>query len=280
MAYPFKILHALDTGLRQQIVAMGDYLWKNNDVVEFFKTIVMNSNATQGIKIGNEKNGYNFGWRTIAGHIRIRDIPATDPVWREIGTTGFWAFKFALDKRNFIVFHLPHDYVPNTQIYLNCHWLSDGTDVVNTVKWQYTTAHALSYGQEPFNFTTPQIVSGETAPNGQYYHMNTAVGPITVDDMQAEGIVYAKLDRITNGATDNTDGIFVLAFEVSYQSTNLATKNRQPPFYTGTLGTELNVLNAAGTTFTASLSVLSADGTPYTVTTTVLDSAGNDFDCI
>ena len=38
--------------------------------------------------------------------------------------------------------------------------------------------------------------------------------------------------RLTNGANDNSDGIFMMKPDIHYQSTNIATKNKAPDFYT------------------------------------------------
>ena len=193
--------------------------------------IVRTLTSGQGDKIGVDGNNA-FGWRDITGQVRVRGVPATDPTWAQIGATNFWSWKFALNKYVHIDFHIPHDYVPGTNVFLHCHWVSDGADTTNEVKWEWSIAHARGFGQEAFNFASPATEDAAEASDGQYYHMVTETPAITLSNLQVDGMVYVRLQRVANGATDSTDGIFVITSDIHYQSTNLPTKNKAPDFYT------------------------------------------------
>ena len=185
-----------------------------------------------GVKIGvGDDADLAFGWRDITGPIETRGLGATDPDWAAIGGSVMSAFKFSLNDTCWIPFHIPHDYAPGTDVHFHVHWLSDGTDTTNTVKWQFDYMFAKGFGQEAYPIASlPTAVTAEQASAGQYYGMVTETAAVTID-LEVDGILYVKVTRITNGATDNSDGIFVLTSDVHYQSTNMTTPNKAPNFY-------------------------------------------------
>jgi len=198
---------------------------------KFTKSIVMPNESGQGLLVDPDAPAY--GWRDITGPIETRGLGATDPDWAQISGSIMSAFKFSLNDTCWIPFHIPHDYVPGTDIHFHVHWLSDGTDVVNTVKWQFDYMFAKGFGQEAYPIAAlPTPETAEQASAGQYYGMVTETAGITIPGLEVDGILYLKLTRITNGATDNANGIFVLTSDVHYQSTNMATKGKAPNFYT------------------------------------------------
>jgi hypothetical protein len=71
----------------------------------------------------------------------------------------------------------------------------------------------------------------QTVGGTQYQHYITESDAQSGTSMEPDGIIYMKISRITNGGTDNANDIFVLQMDVHYQSTNMATKNRAPNFY-------------------------------------------------
>ena len=196
----------------------------------YLRNIIIESSPLIGIQIG-DKFGHDFGWRAMHGQIRLRGIVAFDPSWSQIGTSDFWGWKFSLlNKFVHIDFPVPHDCVKGTDVFINVHWLSDGTDTVDTVKWQWEISYARE--QQVFDFYTPITVSAEQASNGQYVHMVAESVAINLPDLEPDSIIYARLLRVSNGGSDNSDGIFMLKSAVHYQSTNIGTKNKSPDFYT------------------------------------------------
>lgn len=198
-----------------------------------FDTIIMASSGTKGLKIG-EKTVNDYGWRDILGQVRQRGVGANDPSWSPIGGSVFSGWQFGLSDEIWVEYHIPHDYVPDTDIHFHAHWLSDGTDTTNTVKWEWSYIYADGFGQEAFVPGTPTTVTAEQVSAGQYYHMVTETAAVTIAGIQVDGMIYVRCRRITNGATDNANGIYLLTTDVHYQSNNMATKNKapSPDFYT------------------------------------------------
>lgn len=186
-----------------------------------------------GMKLGvGEDADLAFGWEDITGPIETRGVGATDPDWEAIGGTVQSAFRFLLNHECWIPFHIPHDYAPGTDIYFHVHWLCSGTDTTNKVKWQFDYMYAKGHNQEAFPLgALPSPVTCEEASGAQYQHMVTETSAVTIAGLEVDGIVYVRLKRIANGATDVTDPVFVLTSDVHYQSTNMSTPNRAPNFY-------------------------------------------------
>ena len=129
-----------------------------------------------------------------------------------------------------INYHIPHDYVVGTDIYLHVHWLPSGTDT-NSVKWQFDYTYAKGHNQAAFDPDGTTISAEESPPGVAYQHMVTETVAITVADMEPDGMLKVHIKRVTNGGTDNANTIFVDTADVHYQSNNLATPNRSPNFY-------------------------------------------------
>lgn len=197
----------------------------------FSDDLILNNESGKGIRLG-DPTLYDFGWRDITGPIEVRGVAATDPSWGQVGSGPFYAYNFGIDDIVWMNFHIPHDIVPSSDIYLHAHWLPDGTDV-NTVKWQFTYAYAKGFNQENFDMDTGTVITAEEAgPGVAYRHMVTETAAITIPTLtEPDGLLYVQVKRITNGGSENTDNIFMITSDVHYQSTNLTTKNKAPDFY-------------------------------------------------
>lgn len=169
-------------------------------------------------------------WHDITSEVKARGVGATDPGWSQINATAFYAYQFTLNDQVWMSFHVPHDYKKGTDIYLHAHWIPDGTNA-NSVKWQFIYSYAHGHNQAAFDLSGTTISAEQTVGGTQYQHYVTETVAITITDMEPDGIIEVNVTRITNGATDNTDGVFLLTADIHYQSTNRGTLNRAPDFY-------------------------------------------------
>jgi hypothetical protein len=172
------------------------------------------------------------GYHDILG--QIQDTPGgnpTSPDWDQI-TGSFYSWNFAVSDEVWIHYHIPHDYVKGTPVYFHAHWLPNGTNT-NSVKWQWEYSYAQGHNQAAFNLGSSTTITAEQTVGGtQYQHYITETAAETIADMEPDGIIMAHVSRITNGGTDNTDGIFLLLSDIHYKSSGLPTPNRAPNFYT------------------------------------------------
>lgn len=186
---------------------------------------------TEGDGIRVDPDAPTFPFRDLLGPIEVRITGAGRPVWSQVDSTVFWDFKFDVNDSCWLNYHIRHDYAPGTDIFFHIHWFSNGSNV-NPVKWQIEYAYADGHGDGVFPLASATTATAEEAPDGTMYtHYVTETSAQTIA-MLPDGIIQTRFTRITNGATDNTDDIFVKEADIHYQSTNIGTKNKAPDFYT------------------------------------------------
>lgn len=210
------------------------------------ENIIATPSRGKGIKFGNrsitsKSSNQNWGWRDITGQVTVRGVGAADPDWAQIGTSPFYAYKFAVNDQCWFVYHVPHDIVPNPQggytpIFFHTHWISDGTQTAS-VRWEYTYTYQKGFSQGAFDVTGTSVYSEESAAGVAYTHHVTETDACNVDGLEEpDGLIVCRIKRVVNTdspAGENTDDIFLLTADIHYQSTNLATVNKSPYFYLG-----------------------------------------------
>lgn len=223
---------------------------KGSGKKEFFEdSISLPPTSGLGIQLGNFSDGPapgtafgNFGWRDITAPIEVRGVAATDPSWTRIAATNFWTYAFAVNDFVWQCFHIGHDILPNSDIYLHTHWFpSDATS--GDVTFQFDYMYARGFNQEAFDpalANSPLTNSGtitvtQAAPGVAYKHMVAETAAITLPTLtEPDGIVYIRMGRIANPQSpinEYAGTCFVLTNDIHYQSTNLATINKAPNFY-------------------------------------------------
>jgi hypothetical protein len=174
------------------------------------------------------------GWKDITAPVVARTTGPTAPTWAQVGSTIFWDYRIAIGNEFFSNFHIDHDYMPGGDVFLHVHWYSAGT-AVQPVRWQIDYAIAKGHAQgadSVFNFETPFSVTLTQAPASQYQHMVTEMSAsVPKDRLEPDTIIKARFRRITNGATDNSDGIFGIMADCHFQTDRMATPQRAPNFY-------------------------------------------------
>ncbi len=202
--------------------------------------------AGNGIKI--DIASPSFGFRDILGEVKILSPGANDPtlaVFRD--SLRQFSFSNAVMNEAFFTFHIPHDYVPSSDIYLHFHWAQNVVDtggpagVPGDVKWQAEVSYAKGHDQAAFpaSFVTSLTA---TASATQYQHMISelqlsAASPsatqIDSDILEPDGVILMRVFRDPTDAADTLDQVPFLHYsDIHYQSTNIATKAKAPDFYT------------------------------------------------
>lgn len=178
-----------------------------------------------------------FGWQDILGYVQPRSSGGTVPTFQRIDATVFFGLNFAVNDESWFTYHLPHDYIPGTDVYAHTHWIADpnGSNRTQPVKWEFTWAYASGYDVAQFNLTTPTIVTATTTPVAtayRHYISEVSLGAGSGVGMEVDGLIFMRVRRVTNGGTDNGGGIYLLLADCHYRSHGLPTKNRNPDFYT------------------------------------------------
>jgi len=176
--------------------------------------------------------GHQSGWKDVVMPLNMAGVPAANrPALAAFGVSGLREeMQFALDDYAFVgALHIDHDIKPDSDLFLHVHWSTDGTST-DTVKWEFQVMQAKGHNQE--NFPAPTVITIEQAGQGTAWRHMIAEVATAITIAEPDELLLVTLRRITNGATDNSDGVFGITVDAHYQSDRGASLNRTPDFYT------------------------------------------------
>lgn len=199
------------------------------------------SSATEGIKTGT-----TFGWKDLTGIVVPRESTSVAPVIKPF-LTNINEYSYSVGKIGDCRYHIPHDYVPGTDLFLHFHWTHNGTAISGSLIINVYASYAKGHNQSPFcaEKVSSVTVSGLNLTNSpQYIHrvdeiqFSTPGGSasmLNTTDIEVDGVVYLSfvvsvIPSIT-GSPSNTNLPFITMPDIHYQSNNMATKNKSPNFY-------------------------------------------------
>lgn len=198
---------------------------------------------TSGVGIRVDQNVPSFGYRDITGYPTLRGNASIDPVWTSYRGNISQFLMGTSAKYLTFCFHLPHDYVPNTDLFIHVHWSHISATVsTGSVTWEFEVMYAKGFDQAQFNAPVTRTVSqaGPTGATGQYRHMvaetaiavETPTGGEQLDRslIQVDGLLVARI-RASANTMDGSATPFLHTADLHYQSTNMATKGKAPDFY-------------------------------------------------
>ena len=202
--------------------------------------------AGKGIRV--DKVSPTFGWHDLLGSITVRTIGVNDPTFAVYrGSIRQFQFSNAVMNEVFTEFHIPHDYLPGSDIFIHAHWSQIVVDsggpagVPGDIKWSFDVSFAKGHNQAAFIApVTPTVV--QTASGTQYQHMIAEVqlsaaapsaSQLDSDNLEVDGIILVRGWRNPADAADTLNQQPFLHFiDIHYQTTNIGTKQKAPDFYT------------------------------------------------
>ena len=221
--------------------------------------VIVPKTSGKGIKVDTASP--TFGWRDLLGDIKTRPAAgggaAALPDY--VAYRGsIYGYRFGTNAPNnheheaFVEYHIPHDYVPGSDLFLHLHWSQIVVDtggaagVPGVSEWFWDVTYAKGYGTaggaaDPFiaPITTTCTQQGSTT---QYGHMicevqlsatTPSASQLDSDNIEVDGLLLVRVYRDPGSANDTLDqDTFVHFCDVHYQSTNMATKDKNTPFYT------------------------------------------------
>jgi hypothetical protein len=144
---------------------------------------------------------------------------------------------------------MPHDYAQGTDVFIHVHWGHNGTAIAGNFTVQLYATWCKGFNQagnifeaEAVTSVTDAVTSVTTHPRWGHFITEVQLSNATGDashlhntDMEVDGLflVSAKvtsIPTITGSATSNLPYIFTI--DIHYQSTNIGTKQKAPPFWT------------------------------------------------
>lgn len=220
--------------------AVGLYLTKQSGATTN-ADLLFDKTSGAGIKV--DIAAPTYPWHDIIGSIVAKTTGAGTPTFTTY-RGSIQAYQFAVNDAVYMVFHLPHDYAPGTDLYIHTHWSHIGTLVTGgTVTWQFISTYAKGHNQAAFPAEVTTTVS-PTASTTQYQHMvseaqlSTSGGSASLldtDNLEPDGLILMKITLTANAITVSGGGApdpFLHTADIHYQSTGIGTKAKAPNFYT------------------------------------------------
>lgn len=206
-------------------------------------TLVIDKASGKGIKVDTASPTYP--WAFIPGQLAVDAAGTNAPTQAAFigGSVRRWIFS-AGDKADF-EFSIPHDYAPGTDIYVRVCWAHNGTAISGNFVGTFAYTYAKGHNQAVFSAektVTATYTTVNIATTPRYQHriedvaMSSAGGSASLLDnalLEPDGIIgmnytQTTIPTITGGATEP----FVIMVNIMYQSTEVGTKQKAPPFYT------------------------------------------------
>lgn len=200
---------------------------------------------TSGVGVKVDEAAPTFGWRDLLGNVTPKAAGAGAPtrtVYRG-GTIG--QYSFALNDLFDSEFHLPHDYLPGSDLYWHLHWSHNGTGITGNVVFTCYATYAKGYNQAAFPAEIAPTITYNTvdiATTPQYQHrideiqLSTPGGAaalLNTTNLEVDGVILITT-KVTTLPTITAGNLFVHYADLHYQSNGvMGTKQRTgPAFYT------------------------------------------------
>lgn len=199
---------------------------------------------TQGKGLRTDSQGTpSYGWHDLLGTVFVPDPQAINAPSYELYVGTLYQYQFAVNDEGQFVFHLPHDYVVGTDIYIHAHWSHNSTDVTGgQVTWGFQVTYAKGHDQASFSIPV-SIVEVQEVSTTRYQHM-VCEGPASIvggsatllntNLLEPDGLIFGKVYLAANTMTVSQGGIpdpFLHTVDIHYQSAVIGTKSRSPDFW-------------------------------------------------
>jgi len=134
------------------------------------------------------------------------------------GTNDIASFKF----------HIPHDYVEDSDMYIHVHWSNNQVAPTGNIKWIATMSYAQGYENGDFSADVVVNLPDATVNGTQYTHHITESAAITAasfsDTFRTDGVFMVAIERDTSDT--NADDAFFIEVDMHYLSDGRATLNK------------------------------------------------------
>jgi hypothetical protein len=217
----------------------GQALFASELDANFASLHEMNRGTGLPVKVAIDSVTPDWGWRDLTGTLRIFLSTAVPDQVAYLGNIPQAQFKIG-DNVTF-EFHVPHDYVPGTDMFIHAHW-SHNSSIVTTgsVNWQFEMTSAKGHGTD--SFYTPVIINvPQAAHTTRYQHMIAegqcssiggapAATLLDTDWIEVDSLILCMC-KLTANTMDGLAKPFLHSVDLHYQSSNRATRNKAPNFY-------------------------------------------------
>ena len=201
--------------------------------------VIFPKENTNGIRIDNSNP--DFGWHDLIGDLHV--YGEVGDASRTMYRGGIKSLQFDLSDSAYVDFHIPHDYLMGSAIYIHVHWSHNSPLVTGgSTTWAFEMMYAKGHNQSAFEVPVIASVIQPTS-NTQYQHMiaeTIASVPsgsgvaLDTSSIEPDGIIQCRVYLDSNDITVSS-GLVPMPFahfvDIHYQSTGIATKNKSPDFW-------------------------------------------------
>lgn len=211
-------------------------------------------NKTSGVGIKVDLSTPTFGFADLLGDQFSRNTGGTKPTLTAYNDTVD-AWQFSDGDEAYLSYHIPHDYVPSTDIYLHVHWSQNNAGATGgTIDFKYFALYAKGHNQvsgstftgfegNPITATFPSININDAGSGLLQYQQHlteviiSGAAATTAlfdrDDFEPDGVIELTLEMDANNLTGTPSDPFIHYVDIHYQTTGLiGTKGKAPDFYT------------------------------------------------
>jgi hypothetical protein len=212
---------------------------------QIIDNLVIPKASTSGIKV--DEAAPTFPWRDIVGVLTPDPSGGTAPAWTAF--QGVTIPMFDIGDEMYCSFHIPHDYVLGSDLYIHAHWTHNhDTGTTGAVTLRNDITYARRSMGTVRTFPTSKNISialtnlnvATNAP--QYVHrvdeevITGSSDTATTFDrstIEIDGMVLVKFTvPVISGLTGGTNNrVGVIHVDLHYQSTGMGTKDKAEPFY-------------------------------------------------
>jgi hypothetical protein len=184
-----------------------------------------------------------FPWQDIIGDVRPKTTGAGTPAAATFIGGQCQQYRFVANDVIDFLYHIPHDYLPGSDLHFHIHWAHNGTDITDNVVFTYYASYAKGHNQDNFDAEVTGTITYNTtdiATTPQYRHridevqISTAGGSasmVNTTDIEPDGVLMVRL-KVTTLPTITAGSLFIHTSDIHYQSTGIGTKQKSPDFYT------------------------------------------------
>jgi len=230
-------------------IGANTYSTKDNQIMlgatgvteTILREVVLSKTKGSGIRI--DAITPTWGWRDLEG-VELVDAIGVNAATLTVYRTPVREFAYSVNDIMDIRFHIPHDYVPNTNIFIHMHWSHNGTAITGNIVGTFNHTYAKGHNQAIFPTSKAVVATYSTiniATTPRYQHrieevqLSVAGGSVTQMDtalLEPDGLILVNFVMTTIPTiTDGSEEPFIHRIDIHYQSTNMPTKQKAPNFY-------------------------------------------------
>lgn len=206
--------------------------WNGTYIQPKVSGIVFDKTAGHGIQVDNVTPTYP--WVDLLGHITVDEAAASNKPTFTTYNGSIKQYRFAVNDQIYINYHIPHDYLPGSDMFVHTHWSSIDNSL-GDVTWALDVSYAS--GHQVGTFTSPKTVLCSGSFISPLKHMvnesplssvGGSASTLDTNLIEVDGVILIRAKLQSNSMSSSP---FLHFIDIHYQSTGIGTKNKTPNFY-------------------------------------------------